>query len=63
MEVRSTTLTNYAHTRPVTPCAQCGELLFAPEWSEHVSERRVRHLWVCEACNYKFETLVCFPAR
>ena len=50
-----------ARTRLVselTPCAQCGEALVAPTWSEHVSERCVRHLWECEACGYKFETAV-----
>jgi len=40
------------------PCAQCGDALVAPEWSEHVSERCVRHLWSCEACGYEFETSI-----
>jgi hypothetical protein len=40
------------------PCAQCGDVLIAPEWSEHVSERCVRHLWSCQACGYEFETAV-----
>ena len=26
-------------------CAQCGEVMFMPEWSEYLSEHRVRHLW------------------
>lgn len=39
-------------------CAQCGEALFAPEWSEYVKERCVRHLWSCEACGYAWETTV-----
>lgn len=43
-------------------CAQCGESLFMPEWSEYVSERQVRHLWVCDACGYQFETTVAFAA-
>jgi len=42
-------------------CAQCGEALFLPEWSEYLDRHRVRHLWECEACGYKFETLVSFP--
>lgn len=42
----------------VTECAQCGERLFLPEWSEHVDERRVRYLWHCECCGYSFETTV-----
>jgi transcription elongation factor Elf1 len=47
-----------ARTRPVTECAQCGEHLFVPEWSEYVDARRVRYLWECEACGYAFETTV-----
>jgi uncharacterized protein with PIN domain len=49
--------------RELTPCAQCGEILVAPTWSEHVSERCVRHLWECETCGYEFETAVYFRAR
>ena len=41
-------------------CAQCGDSLFMPEWSELVDERRVRHLWQCDACGYAFETTVRF---
>ena len=48
-------------SRPINECAQCRETIFMPEWSEYLDERRVRHLWECEACGYKFETLVCFP--
>jgi ribosomal protein L37AE/L43A len=44
-------------------CAQCGVKIVAPEWSEHVSDRCVRHLWSCEACGYQFETSVFFPVR
>ena len=39
-------------------CAQCGALIVAPEWSEYLSERRVRHLWSCEDCEYQFESTV-----
>lgn len=53
--------TNYARSRPVIECAQCGETLFAPERSEHVDDRRVRHAWKCEACTCSFETTVCLP--
>jgi transcription elongation factor Elf1 len=48
--------------RRVVECAQCGEHLFAPEWSEYVDARRVRHLWECEACGYAFETTIRFAA-
>jgi hypothetical protein len=44
----------------VTECAQCGEQLFAPEWSEYVDDHRVRHLWQCDGCGYTFETTVSF---
>ena len=49
------------HIRPTNRCAQCGGLLFMPEWSEYLNEHRARHLWECDACGYKFETLVAFP--
>lgn len=42
-------------------CAQCGEWLLAPNWSEFLSERCVRHTWSCDACGYEFETAVIFP--
>jgi ribosomal protein L37AE/L43A len=45
------------------PCAQCGDALVAPEWSEHVSERCVRHVWSCEACGYEFETAIYLRAE
>ena len=32
------------------------------EWSEYVDERRVRHLWECEECDYAFETIVSYEA-
>jgi hypothetical protein len=41
-------------------CPQCGEWLLAPDWSEYLNERRVRHTWSCEACSYAFETDVFF---
>ncbi len=37
-------------------CAQCGEVLFLPEWSEYRDKLDVRHLWKCENCGYSFET-------
>jgi transcription elongation factor Elf1 len=43
-------------------CPQCSESLLAPDWSEYVSERCVRHTWSCQACGYQFETAVVFPA-
>jgi transposase len=61
MELRENSSSTYARTRPVVSCAQCGHTIYIPEWSEHLDERRVRHLWECETCGYQFETLVCFP--
>ena len=49
-----------APPRPVTECAQCGERLFVPEWSEHFGDRSVRHLWQCEDCGYAFETTISY---
>lgn len=46
--------------KPMTECAQCGEMIFAASWSEYVSDRRVRHLWECDGCGYTFETEVRF---
>ncbi len=50
------------HPRTQIECAQCGNSLFMPEWSELVDDRRVRHLWQCDACGYAFETTIRFAA-
>jgi hypothetical protein len=60
MELRTASPRKHAQTRPLNHCAQCGETIFLPEWSEYMARHRVRHLWECEACGYKFETLVSF---
>jgi ribosomal protein S27AE len=56
-----------ARTRLVTYekniCPQCSGWLLAPEWSEHLNERSVRHTWSCNACGYNFETTVFFAAQ
>lgn len=41
-------------------CPQCSEWLLAPDWSEYLNDRCVRHTWSCEACGYQFETAVFF---
>ena len=41
-------------------CPQCGEWIMAPDWSEYLDSRCVRHTWSCEACDYQFETAVYF---
>ena len=42
-------------------CAQCGDLLIAPEWSEHEDERHVINLWSCTECGCRFETQAFVP--
>jgi hypothetical protein len=37
-------------------CIRCDHRLIAPNWSEYVSERHVRHSWSCESCGHQFET-------
>ena len=61
MELKTSSSRDYRAARPINECAQCRKTIFLPEWSEYLDTRRVRHLWECEACGYKFETLVCFP--
>ena len=39
-------------------CAQCGQALLAPSWTEQTGERCIRYLWNCDACGYQFETTV-----
>jgi ribosomal protein S27AE len=48
------------HNRLTHHCAQCGEAIFMPEWSEYLEGDRVRHLWACDACGYRFETVLGF---
>ena len=43
-------------------CVQCSNELIAPEWSEYRNERQVRHSWHCWECDFRFESLVSFPA-
>jgi len=61
MQPRAQTFRSFHQSRPVVPCAQCGEALFAPEWSEYFDDRRIRHFWSCDSCDYRFETMVCYP--
>jgi hypothetical protein len=61
MELRTRSPRSDVYTRIANPCAQCGEFIFIPEWSEYLQNHRVRYLWACDSCGYKFETLVCFP--
>jgi hypothetical protein len=36
-------------------CVRCNDSLIAPNWSEYVSERHIRHSWSCESCGHQFE--------
>jgi len=62
MELVRSTTARFARSRPLVECAQCGNSLYIPEWSENLEGGRVRHLWQCEACGYSFETMVRFAA-
>jgi len=61
MELNSYPKHNLRRARPIVPCAQCGDRLFAPEWSEYIDDRSIRHLWSCDGCGYRFESLVRYP--
>jgi ribosomal protein L37AE/L43A len=37
-------------------CPICGAYVIAAIWSEQVSERCVRNVWSCDACQHEFET-------
>lgn len=43
-------------------CPKCGELLMAPESSEYRTGHDIRHTWLCETCDWPFETLICLDA-
>jgi len=38
------------------PCAQCGQPIASPLWSER-ERNRVSFLWSCHACDYQFVTI------
>ena len=61
MDRRFPSSRKFAFARPMMDCAQCGAQLFVPDWSEYLDDRKVRHLWDCEACGYRFETIARFP--
>jgi hypothetical protein len=63
MQVRSGHLRASDQPVPVLPCAQCGKPLLTPDWIEHLESHRVRYLWSCDACDYRFESIVRFTAE
>ena len=54
--------TSYLHERYLgrPSCPKCGELLMAPEYSQCLDRNDVRHVWMCDKCDYGFETLIRF---
>ena len=54
---------SYVHERYFgrPSCAKCGELMMAPESSGYLW-CEVRHICVCDGCDYPFETLIRFNA-
>jgi ribosomal protein L37AE/L43A len=44
------------------PCAQCGAIIIAAEWSEYLTDQCVRNVWSCDDCGYHFENMVDFNA-
>ncbi len=63
--LNATTTESTARSRLITysknHCPQCASWLLAPDWSEYLNERCVRHTWSCDGCGYQFETAVMFP--
>jgi ribosomal protein L37AE/L43A len=43
------------------PCAQCGKPIAAPDWTES-GAGRMSYLWICRACDYRFEAVAFFDA-
>ena len=43
MELRAVSPRKFAGNRLQNHCAQCGETIFLPEWSEYLDRHRVRH--------------------
>src|SRR5579863_6472120 len=58
-----TTVATRLVTYDKNTCPQCQAWLLAPDWSEYLNERCVRHAWSCEVCGYEFETAVFFSAQ
>lgn len=42
------------------PCAQCGQPIERPIWSERGSDR-MSFVWSCQDCGYQFTTIAIFP--
>jgi hypothetical protein len=44
------------------PCAQCGQPIAFPEWTEQ-TPGRTAYLWHCYACDYRFEAVAIFESE
>jgi hypothetical protein len=46
-------------------CPKCGQLMMAPEqpeFSEGLSRVEIRHYWLCDGCDNRFDTVVEFQS-
>jgi hypothetical protein len=59
---KTSTRARLARHAPLS-CGQCGQIVWMPEWTEYLSEHRARHLWTCDSCGYRFETVVAFQSK
>jgi hypothetical protein len=67
MALQTATPMRYLHERYFgrPSCPKCGESMMAsehPEFSECLYGSEVRHHWVCDGCDNRFETLIKFVA-
>jgi predicted RNA-binding Zn-ribbon protein involved in translation (DUF1610 family) len=44
-------------------CPHCGGALLAPETSEFLGAREVRHTWACDDCGHDFRTAIRIDRR
>jgi rubredoxin len=44
-------------------CPHCGVALLAPETSEFLGAREVRHTWACDDCGHDFRTAIRIDRR
>lgn len=44
-------------------CPHCGTALLAPETSEFLGAREVRHTWACDDCGHDFRTAIRIDRR
>jgi hypothetical protein len=42
-------------------CVRCNHEIIAPQKSEFLDDRIIRHLWHCPSCKAKFESVPRFP--